>query len=193
MLVAALLLMIGSVASAHEMPGPYDFPVPTAEQFEEALEIYEQSFVARQLRAAVVDVHASTAELNDINVALAAGYAQSGECISYAEGAKGILFANAALIADPSLNPSRPELLMYEPQADGGLRFVGLTYLVSQQAWHEAGNREAPRLFRQEFYLNETLSDEPVYALHFWIGQFNPQGLFATLNPLVSCAAAGRD
>ena len=180
MAATAFLVIIGSVMSANDTAGPYDFPVPTAEQFEDALKIYEQSFVARQLTAAVINVHASIARLRDNNLALAAGYAQSGNCRSNPEGALGIPFAHEALIAGSTLDPLRPQLLWYEPEADGALRFIGVTYLVDQRAWHEAGHDEPPKLFRQEFHQNDTLSAQPAYALHLWLGQFNPNGLFAT-------------
>ncbi len=79
---------------------------------------------------------------------------------------------------------------MYEPRDEGSLRLLGVEYLVFQQAWHDAGNAASPNLLGREFYLNTTLLDEPFYALHVWVWQFNPLGLFANWNPLVSCPDA---
>lgn len=85
----------------------------------------------------------------------------------------------------------RPELLMYEPRADGSLRLIGVEYLVFQKAWHDTGNKAAPALLGQEFVANTSLLPQPFYALHVWVWQYNPKGLFANWNPLVGCARSG--
>jgi len=125
----------------------------------------------------------------NVDDALAAGYAQSSACMSSAQGGQGTHFASDALIQDPSLDPSAPELLMYEVRTDGSFRLIAAEYLVFQQAWHDAGNAAAPAMLGREFSLNTTLLDEPFYALHVWAWQYNPLGLFANWNPLVPCAA----
>ena len=130
------------------------------------------------------------AEYEDVGAATAAGYEQFGECMSGPQGSQGIHFTNGNLIENPELDPMRPEALMYEPRADGSLRLIGLEYIVFQEAWHGAGNEAAPALLGQEFVLNTTLLDEPFYALHVWLWQYNPLGLFANWNPLVTCPDA---
>lgn len=127
--------------------------------------------------------------LENVDDALAAGYAQFGGCMSSAQGGQGIHFTSDTLIQDPSLDPNSPEVLMYEVRTDGSLRLLGVEYLVFQQAWHDAGHDAAPALLGREFSLNATLLDEPFYALHVWAWQYNPLGLFANWNPLVQCAA----
>lgn len=123
----------------------------------------------------------------DVNAAKAAGYEQFGECMSSGQGAQGTHFRNPALIEDPALDFMQPELLMYEVTQDGSMRLVGAEYLVFQKAWHEAGNEQSPALLGREFSLNTTLLDEPFYALHAWVWHYNPLGIFANWNPLVSC------
>jgi hypothetical protein len=137
----------------------------------------------RQLRALL-------AAYEDVDAALADGFEQFGHCMSGPQGAQGIHFTNAARIDDPGLDPFEPEVLMYEPRADGSLRLIGAEYLVFQQAWHSAGTAASPVLLGREFYLNTTLLDEPFYALHAWVWQHNPLGMFANWNPLVSCDSA---
>jgi hypothetical protein len=132
-------------------------------------------------------LRAVAAALEDVNIAKTAGYEQFGECMSGPQGAQGIHFTNGNLIADPALNPLRPEVLMYEPRRDGTLRLIGVEFLVFQAAWHDAGHRAPPVLLGREFTLNTTLLDEPFYALHVWVWQHNPLGLFANWNPLVTC------
>ena len=127
------------------------------------------------------------AEFEDAAAAREAGYEQFGDCMGGGQGAQGIHFQHADLIADPALDVLSPELLQYELRADGSLRLIGAEYLVFQQAWHDAGNTASPSLLGREFSLNTTLLDEPFYALHVWVWQYNPLGLFATWNPLVQC------
>jgi hypothetical protein len=134
-------------------------------------------------------LHAAVAAFADVEQASAAGYAPASDCMAGNLGAQGIHYAKDALF-EPSVAVETPQLLMYEPRADGSLRFIGVEYLVFQQAWHDAGHVDRPTLFGRTFGLNETLLDEPFYLLHVWIGQFNPSGLFADWNPLVGCGHA---
>ena len=127
------------------------------------------------------------ANFEDVAAAEAAGYERFGDCMSSPQGAQGIHYRNVDLIGDPALDPMAPELLMYEPRSDGSLRLVGAEWIVFQQAWHDAGSAPSPTLYGREFSLNTTLLDEPFYALHLWVWQYNPLGLFANWNPLVQC------
>jgi hypothetical protein len=122
-----------------------------------------------------------------VDAALADGFERFGDCMSGPQGAQGIHFTNGERIGDPGLDAMRPEVLMYEPRPDGSLRLIGAEYLVFQQAWHDAGHVAAPVLLGREFSLNTTLLDEPFYALHVWVWQHNPLGIFANWNPLVGC------
>jgi len=135
-----------------------------------------------QLRAVLVG-------FENVDAALAAGYAHFGTCMSSAQGGQGIHFSNDALIQDLGLDPNAPELLMFERRNDGSLRLLAAEYVVFQRAWHDAGNAAAPALLGREFSLNTTLLNEPFYALHVWAWQYNPLGLFANWNPLVQCPA----
>jgi hypothetical protein len=129
------------------------------------------------------------AAYEDVDAAQSDGFEQFGDCMSGSQGAQGIHFTHGERIGDPDLDVLHPEVLMYEPRPDGSLRLIGAEYLVFQAAWHEAGNAAAPVLLGREFSLNTTLLDEPFYALHVWVWQHNPLGLFANWNPLVVCDA----
>jgi len=133
-------------------------------------------------------LRAELAAFEEVDAALAAGFEQFGECMSGAQGAQGIHFTHGERIADAGLDVLNPEVLMYEPRADGTLRLVGAEYLVFQRAWHDLGHAAPPVLLGREFTLNTTLLDEPFYALHVWVWHHNPLGLFANWNPLVDCA-----
>lgn len=137
--------------------------------------------------ADLLAIRDAVADFHDADAALAAGYETFMDCMDAPEGAQGQHLTNGALIEDPALDPLRPEALLYEPTPDGGLRLVGVEYLVFQAAWQAAGHDAAPTLFGEEFHLNTTLLDEPFYALHLWLELHNPSGLFAHWNPLVRC------
>jgi hypothetical protein len=62
------------------------------------------------------------------------------------------------------------------------LRLVGVEYVVPFGAWTAP---EPPVLFGQHFHRNETFG---LWALHVWVWQHNPSGLFADWNPRVTCA-----
>ena len=138
----------------------------------------------------LTDLRQHIAAFEDVTAAQAAGYEQFGDCMSGPQGAQGIHFRNVDFIGDPALDVMKPELLQYEPRADGSLRLVGAEYIVFQQAWHDAGHAAAPSLLGREFSLNTTLLDEPFYALHVWVWQYNPLGIFANWNPLVQCGGS---
>jgi hypothetical protein len=135
----------------------------------------------------LTQVRGALARFENVDAAIKAGYGKFMDCMSSPQGAQGMHYTNGALLDDPTLDPLRPEALMYEPRADGTLRLVGLEYIVFQKAWHDAGHKAAPALLGREFSLNTTLLPQPFYALHLWVWQYNPLDLFANWNPLVIC------
>jgi hypothetical protein len=168
---ATLALALSSLGLAQTYSPPKYAPQPTLEQLS-------------QIRTAL-------APFENFNAAGPAGYAKFMDCMSSAQGAQGQHYTSGALIDDPKLDPLHPEALLYEPRADGTLRFVGVEYIVFQQAWHAAGHKAAPALLGREFTLNTTLLPQPFYALHLWAWQHNPLDLFANWNPLVNCPRPG--
>lgn len=99
------------------------------------------------------------------------------------EGGMGYHYGNTDLIdGTPDLN--KPEAFMYEPQEDGSMKLVGLEYIVPIAAW--SGN-EPPSLVGESFM---RMDDLGLYALHIWLWQENPSGLYAPWNPDVSCENA---
>jgi len=78
-----------------------------------------------------------------------------------------------------------PEALVYELGDDGGLRLVGVEYIVPQEfVEDEDGNVVAlPELHGQPFHKHATL---PVYVLHAWVWSDNPDGMFADFDPTVA-------
>lgn len=97
----------------------------------------------------------------------------------------GIHYANKALLADPALDITKPEVLMYRPLSDGRLELVGVEYLIPGPAWSEA---DPPTILGQELEYREELD---LYALHLWVWRNNPNGLYADWNPNLDCAGPG--
>lgn len=102
----------------------------------------------------------------------------------------GIHHINGDLLKDSAVDPLRPEAVMYEPQADGSLKPLGVEYILFKDAWQAAGNQVPPTLLGQEFKLTSDFFDvPPFYALHIWLWRENPAGLYTGYNPTVACPA----
>jgi hypothetical protein len=140
--------------------------------------------------ALVEIVREATKPFQNIATALAAGYVPRFGCVSGShEGAMGVHLVHDPLVGDVGLDPTKPELLVYEPRPHGQMKLVAADFLVLSAAWH-ATNQAPPELMGQLFHL----FDEPnrfglpaFYTLHVWAWKENPQGTFANWNPKVSC------
>ena len=96
-------------------------------------------------------------------------------------GGMGFHYGNVGEI-DGSLHPDRPELLLFEPEADGSLRFVAVEFVVPYTFHARAA--EPPVMFGRRFARNDRFQ---LWGLHVWVGRPNPSGLFASWNPRVDC------
>ena len=113
-------------------------------------------------------------------------------CIDNPAGGMGVHYVNGALVGDGQVNASKPELVVYEPLANGRERLVAAEYVVFQDAW-DANHDEPPSLFGREFELVEAGNRyglPPFYELHAWLWKHNPAGMFDDWNPRVTCAHA---
>jgi len=176
----------------------------------------EMTPAASALATELDNLRTANERFNDVNVALAEGYIAdpTGMCVT------------ADMVGDPAVNGSmgihyfrpdllgliqapgrangtgmhqdfnKPAILMYEPQADGSLKLVGIENLVWTAAWQQAGNTTPPVYQGQEYFQMTDNADTPVdeahgfeshYDLHIWLYRENPSGVFAQFNPAVSC------
>ena len=165
---------------------------------------------ASALHAELAQVRRVTARFHDIDKAMAAGYtvwspnpfAAGATCPSSAEGQMGYHLVNVSLrgsaanpaAGDATIDPLRPEMLLYEKRADGKLHLVGVEYIVFQAAWERVhGAGAAPPTVFGEPLLWSTHSfvaggpSIPHYELHVWLWTGNPLGMFAPWNPTVTC------
>jgi hypothetical protein len=127
-----------------------------------------------------------TAPFHNFDKALAAGYTvQITSCLELPPlGGMGFHYGNPDFI-NGTVNLLQPELLLYEPQANGRLRFVGVEYIVPFT--FVPATADPPTLLGQEFHRNFAFG---LWGLHIWVGRHNPSGMFADWNPKVSCENA---
>ena len=137
---------------------------------------------------------AATARYHSFKQATKHGYSVAGEPCVAAGGphspAMGIHAGNESLLADPAIDPRRPELLLYIPDKHGKLRLVGVEYWKADADQNLATSGDRPSLFGQPFDgpmpgHNPTM---PVhYDLHVWLWDNNPLGVFAQVNSNLAC------
>ena len=145
---------------------------------------------------------AATAQFHDLAAAQAAGYTvevsdlNGFTCIDDVTdhtGAMGIHFLDPSLL-DGNVDESTPELVIYEPTKNGGMRLVAVEYLVLKSAWEAAHpGAPAPTLFGQPMELvlaGNRYGLPDFYAMHAWIWKNNPLGMHNDWNPDVTCAYA---
>jgi hypothetical protein len=142
-------------------------------------------------------VRESTARFRDVRLAVAEGYGLQFGCVSGGDvGAMGMHFVNLPLVLDPTLDATRPEIVIYEPMANGRLRLIGADYLVFAADWDAAHPGSPPQLMGQLFHLFEAPNRfglPAFYTLHVWAWKENPTGTFVNWHNNVSCDAFNGD
>jgi hypothetical protein len=130
-------------------------------------------------------IRAATAQYHRAEVAEAAGYERPGieECVALpGVGGMGYHFVNWGLV-DFDLDALQPEALVYAPGPDGQMKLVAVEYIVPAEPW-DAVYDDPPTILGQDLHYNPFLG---IYALHAWVWQQNPLGIFSDWNPKVSC------
>lgn len=144
-------------------------------------------------------VRRATAAFHDLDRATSAGFGRLTDaagiaCIDNPAGGMGVHYVNGARI-DGVLDPSHPEVLVYEPQADGSMRLGAVEYVVFAADWQGA---DPPMLYGQPLeYMPGPGEAHPnryglpaFWELHAWVWNSNPHGMFADWNPKVTCPEA---
>jgi hypothetical protein len=136
------------------------------------------------------ELHSATSRYHSVEQAKRAGYSGVGEpCVSSPLGTMGYHFTNQALMADDTLDPLRPEILIYAPK-DGALRLVAVEYWKRDADGDLATADDRPTILGQAFQgpMPGHNPSMPVhYDLHVWIHESNPAGTFALFNSSISC------
>jgi hypothetical protein len=136
-------------------------------------------------------VRTLTARFHSLEQAKTAGYVPFYVCAEQpGVGTMGQHYVNFDLVGDPTVDPLKPEALVYEPQADGSLTLVALEWVqVGPQVatgptvlGHDMLYRTAPNRYGIE---------PGFYERHYWLYKSNPLGAFEDWNPNVSCRGTG--
>jgi methanethiol S-methyltransferase len=142
--------------------------------------------------ALVKVVREHTERFKDVAVAEAEGYGLQFGCVSGPDsGAMGLHYVNFPLVLDGVLDPTRPEIVIYEPQPNGRPKLVGADFIVLADAWH-AKNEGPPQLMGQLFHLFESPNRfglPAFYTLHVWAWKESPTGTFVNWHKNISCDA----
>ena len=111
-------------------------------------------------------------------------------CVSGGDfGAMGLHYLNGALLKDGLIDVTKPEIVLFEPTPNGGIRITGADFLVFAADW-DAKHSGPPELMGQLFHLFDSPNRfglPPFYTLHVWAWKDNPAGAFTNWHPKVSC------
>lgn len=138
-------------------------------------------------------MRAGTSRYHDFSQAVDDGFIPFSPCVASPMGGMGVHYAHPDRIADISVDPARPEMILYVPTDDGRMELVGVEFMVNAEAWHGAGHSEAPSVAGVPYDPPDPNHPHPemaaAYTLHVWLWKDNPDGIFAPFNPNVSCPA----
>jgi hypothetical protein len=137
-------------------------------------------------------IRQATARYHRVDAAIADGYVFGSPCESMPGQGIGIHYRKASLI-DGVVDPSQPELLVYEPRDNGDIELVAVTFVVRASMWDPT--HSSPPMLGDQVFEDKRVPDWssppfPNYELHVWVWKHNPNGMYATTNPTVSCDAA---
>ena len=130
-------------------------------------------------------VRRSTEQYHDVETAEQDGFHNTEECVPN----MGVHFVHPERMRTSTLDPERPEVLLYEPHETGNgavqYKLVAVEYFIAA-----AQTEGTPTLFGQEFdgpMPGHAPGEPKHYDLHAWVWRANPRGVFAAQNPNVKC------
>ena len=77
-------------------------------------------------------------------------------------------YLNTTLVNDTVI-VTKPPILIYEPQQDGSMKFVGVEYIIPYSI--HGADQPAPVLLGEAFSKNDHFQ---LWGLHAWVGRKNP-------------------
>src|SRR5215470_17434892 len=112
-----------------------------------------------------------TERFKDVRVAEHEEYALMFGCVTGPDaGAMGLHYVNGQILSTNALDPTKPQIVIYEPQPDGTLRLIGADFVVLADAW-DKNNQGPPQLMGQLFHYFEAPNRfglPAFYTLHVW-------------------------
>ena len=146
----------------------------------------------RSLNALVQAVRDATERFKDVAAAENEDYHLLFGCVTDDDkGAMGLHWVNLPLVFDGGeLDPTRPEIILYEPLPSGRIRITGADFLVIAKDWDDAHPGNPPQLMGQLFHRFESPNRfglPAFYTLHVWAWKESPSGTFVNWHDNVSC------
>ena len=149
-------------------------------------------------QAELAQVRAATARFHRVEAAVAAGYELGwvngagnrivAGCISSpTAGAMGYHYFHPGLMADNAVDALEPEVLVYAPAADGGLKLGAVEWVVRSAQSNPPGVSQPPSVLGMPMHILVPPPGPAFYVAHAWVWTNNPAGMFADFNPEVSC------
>lgn len=187
LLKMALAGMVGLLALScdpemSDAPAPADAGLATAERSHDKKGM-ESPAAQNKINA---EIRRATAHYHQVERAVADGYAPVSHCVP----GMGVHYLNMGYLSDGVVDPSRPELLVYEPMKNGRLKLVAVEFMVIAGPW-DAAHDGPPMLGSQAFDDHRPVGSPgppfPHYQLHAWVWKNNPAGMYTPFNPTVSC------
>lgn len=131
------------------------------------------------------------------------GYSPALGCVSGSDhGAMGVHYANGqftgqTLMSNGQLDPTRPQALIYEPQANGEMKLVAVEFIIFASALPPSAAPEVDGHLM--LYIDGPSTTRPnappnryglpgFFELHVWAWKENPQGPYVDWNNHVTCA-----
>jgi hypothetical protein len=149
------------------------------------------------LQDELAKLRAVTARFHRVEEAIAAGYELGwvngagtriiAGCVSSpTAGAMGYHYFNEELMDDLAVDPLEPEVLVYAPAPNGGLRLAAVEWVARGPNTNPPGVTSPPSVLGMEMHI--LVPAVGFYIKHAWIWMNNPSGMFADWNPEVSCS-----
>jgi hypothetical protein len=146
-----------------------------------------------QATALINAVRESTSRFQDPAQATREHYFLKFGCVSGPDqGAMGLHFVNSDILQSGVIDVHNPQIVIYEPAADGTLKLIGADYLVFAEQWDsDPSHHGPPELMGQLFHYFESPNRfglPAFYTLHVWAWKDNPNGAFVNWHPNVNCS-----
>lgn len=167
---------------------------------EEVVAAHDHAAHAAGLESELAEVRRVTARFHRVEEAVAAGYELgwvNGSqvriitgCVTNvanpAAGAMGYHYFQPQLVADNAVDPLEPEVLVYAPAPDGGLKLAAVEWVVRGPNTNPPGVSSPPSVLGMPMHI--LVPAVGFYIKHAWVWMNNPAGMFADWNPAVSCS-----
>lgn len=196
--IAALVALAIAAVAAAAPTGSTKKHQPTVKSLEKQVAALKAQYTPQGIAQQLAKTKAALDQYQSVDAAKAAGYQPASPCEmtpsvteqSSFGGVMGVHFVNPALMAPGPIDPTKPPILVYEPESDGSFTLVAAEYFKPDADQNVATDNDRPSLFGRAFDgpMQGHAPGMPIhYDLHVWLWKHNPTGLFSPFNPAAHC------